>query len=299
MFAPPFFGDPDAEVAIDLAVSVSPASRSTVGSTATLTSEAVTAVAVGGTGPYSYAWTKLSGGAITINSPAAATTTFTAASMGIGESRTAYFLCTVTDAATDTVTTVTVTVTFLRAAALSVSVANRSRSGTAGTLSTTYPASSVDVSGGVPPYSYAWVKVSGDAITITDETTTTPTFSATGLAYGESREARYELTVTDSVGTIGSDEADIALSRDTATTFSPVPGSVSGQSVTLSASNLVRWVYTKSGSSGASASLTSGFQGTSITFAQNTPGTATFTVTARSSDNTTVLGTWTITVTKS
>lgn len=299
MFAPPFFGDPTDEAAVDLAVSVSPVSRSTVGSTASLTSEAVTVAPVGGTGPYTYAWTKLSGGAVTINSPAAATTTFTAATMDIGESRTAYFLCTVTDAATDTVTTATVTVTFLRAQALSVSLDNRTRSGTASTLSTTYPASSTDVAGGVPPYSYSWAKVSGDAITIADETTDTPTFSATGLAYGESREAIYELTVTDSVGTVGTDQADITISRDIATTFSPSPGSYGGQSVTLSASNLVRWNYTKSGSSGASASLTSGFQGTSITFAQNTPGTATFTVTARSSDNTTVLGTWTITVTKS
>lgn len=298
MFAPPFFGDPVDEATVELAASVSPASRSTVGSTASLTSDAVTATAAGGTAPYSYAWTKLSGGAVTANSPAAATTTFTAASMGIGESRTAYFLCTVTDAATDTVTTATVTVSFLRAQALSVSVRDRSNSGTAGTVNLSYPSAFVDVSGGVAPYTYSWAKVSGDAITVADATTTSPTFTAAGLAYGETREATYRLTVTDAVGTVGTSDADITISRDIATTFSPAPGSVSGQSVTLTASNLVKWVYTKSGSSGASASLASGNLGSSVTFAQNTSGTATFTVTARSTDNTTVLGTWTITVTK-
>lgn len=298
MFAPPFFGDPADEAAVDLAVSVSPASRSTVGSTSSLTSDAVTATAAGGTAPYTYAWTKLSGGSVTITSPTAATTTFSATGMLTGESRTAYFNCTVTDTATDTVTSATVTVSFLRAAALSVSTNNRTASGTSSTINTNYPSSGVSVSGGVTPYTYSWAKVSGDAITVTNETTATPTFSATGLAYGESRSAVYELTVTDSIGTVGTDQATITISRATATTFSPTAGSYSGQSVTLTASNLVKWVYTKSGSSGASASLTSGFLGTSITFTQSTSGTATFSVTARSTDNTTVLGTWTITVTK-
>ena len=48
--------------------------------TQTLTTDSVTATAAGGTGgPYTYAWTRLSGSsAISANSPSAATTTFTA-----------------------------------------------------------------------------------------------------------------------------------------------------------------------------------------------------------------------------
>jgi hypothetical protein len=53
---------------------------------------------LGGTGIYTYAWTWQSGGAgIAIDSPAAISTTFTAAGMAWGESRSGVALCTVTD----------------------------------------------------------------------------------------------------------------------------------------------------------------------------------------------------------
>jgi hypothetical protein len=50
------------------------ASRSGAGS---LTTAAVTASATGGSGSYTYSWARLSGNSYTVNSPAAAATTFT------------------------------------------------------------------------------------------------------------------------------------------------------------------------------------------------------------------------------
>ena len=62
-----------------------------------VTTNAVTVTAVGGTGPYTYAWTRLSGStAVDADSPTNATTTFTAIVPRDGVC-TATFRCTVTD----------------------------------------------------------------------------------------------------------------------------------------------------------------------------------------------------------
>jgi hypothetical protein len=70
-------------------------SRSAAGS---VTSSAATAVPVNGTGPYTYVWTKVSGATLTINSPTAISTTFSG-SLGNGETQTAVYKVTATDAA--------------------------------------------------------------------------------------------------------------------------------------------------------------------------------------------------------
>lgn len=56
------------------------------------------ATPVGGTAPYIYSWSKVSGGAITVDSPSASSTTFSVTGMAGGENRNALFKCTVTDA---------------------------------------------------------------------------------------------------------------------------------------------------------------------------------------------------------
>jgi hypothetical protein len=95
-----------------LSASVSPTSVSGSGSTATITSTATaTASASGGSGPFSYSWTKVSGGAITPATPGSATTKFTATGTTAGESRTAVFKCTITDSVGQTAVTANVTVT--------------------------------------------------------------------------------------------------------------------------------------------------------------------------------------------
>lgn len=70
-----------------------------------LTTDATTVTPSGGTGPYTYAWTLVSGDTLTINSPTAATTTFTG-TPAYNSNLSGVYRCTVTDslAATASIT---------------------------------------------------------------------------------------------------------------------------------------------------------------------------------------------------
>lgn len=83
--------------AVPLSISISPSSlyNSRTGS-GSLTSSPATGTASGGTGPYTYAWTYVSGNSYTINSPSSATTTFTT-SLTAGQLKSGVYRCTVTD----------------------------------------------------------------------------------------------------------------------------------------------------------------------------------------------------------
>lgn len=173
-----------------------PGSVSKTGTAGTITTDAITAAASGGTPGYTYAWTKVSGDSITAVSASTAATTFRGTSVTTGETRTAIFRCTVTDGAAATAT-VDVSVTIVAdvmAVSLSPTYLNKFTTSSSATTATT----AATVSGGVAPFTYAWAKVSGDAITCTAPTSDTTAFSATGLTTGESRSAIYRLTVTDS-----------------------------------------------------------------------------------------------------
>ena len=81
--------------------------------TASVTSYAVTCTATGGTGPYTYAWTYVSGASsVLCNSPSSNTTTFEAI-IYREASRSAVWKCTVTDSAAATAS-VNVTVNLTR-----------------------------------------------------------------------------------------------------------------------------------------------------------------------------------------
>jgi hypothetical protein len=77
------------------------------GGTSVLTSDATTATPTGGTGPFTYVWSQVGGDSMTINTPNAASTTFSK-SVPDAAGFTGYFVCTITDslgavAATNTV----------------------------------------------------------------------------------------------------------------------------------------------------------------------------------------------------
>lgn len=75
------------------------------GTTAGNTTASTTVTAVNGTPAYTYAWTWASGGSgITIDSPSAATTTFSATGLSVSETRSGTARCTVTDSAAASVT---------------------------------------------------------------------------------------------------------------------------------------------------------------------------------------------------
>lgn len=91
-----------------LVASISPSSLSGVGTNVVSTgdgggSSSCTVTPSGGTGPYSYAWTKVSGTTITVSSPAAATTGFSTTLIP-GQLVTAVYRCTVTDSLLATAT---------------------------------------------------------------------------------------------------------------------------------------------------------------------------------------------------
>lgn len=94
-----------ASVDVVLGASVAPGSASSSGGATSQTTNTVTVTPSGGTSPYTYAWTWLSGGTgITIGSATAATTSFSATGLTSGETRSGVARCTVTDAVSATYT---------------------------------------------------------------------------------------------------------------------------------------------------------------------------------------------------
>jgi hypothetical protein len=85
-------------LAAPIVVTLVPTAISADSPYSTITTGAVAASAAGGTAPYSYAWTQVSGGGISANSPASYYTTFTATLVAVSETRTATWRCTATDA---------------------------------------------------------------------------------------------------------------------------------------------------------------------------------------------------------
>ncbi len=109
-----FYGRGVGGAAPALGLTLSPASLTRATPNASLTANCV-ANPTGGTAPYSYAWSKVSGGAIVLTSTNTQTTTVSAAALGPAETRTAVFQCIVTDAAAAT-KTATLNVSFSRGA---------------------------------------------------------------------------------------------------------------------------------------------------------------------------------------
>lgn len=82
---------------VPLSISISPSSLydTRIGG-GSLTSSPATGTGAGGTAPYTYAWTYVSGNSYTIDSPGLATTTFTT-SLTAGQLKSGVYRCTVTD----------------------------------------------------------------------------------------------------------------------------------------------------------------------------------------------------------
>lgn len=146
-----------------LEVSRSPASvsGSSSGSSASTGSASVTVT--GGSGLFTYSWTPSSGG-ISCNSPSSASTGFSATGLGIGESRSGSFACTVLDTVTgQTITTAAVSAYVERSTPALSAGASGSSVGSGSSYSTIAIYGNyvtVSGSGGVPPYSYQFFKYS-------------------------------------------------------------------------------------------------------------------------------------------
>jgi len=82
-----------------LALDISPTSLNKFGVSCPITTAAATGNATGGTPPYSFAWSHVSGDVYTINSPTSDVTTFTRTADGGGSGT---YKCVVTDDVSDT-----------------------------------------------------------------------------------------------------------------------------------------------------------------------------------------------------
>jgi len=120
------------------------------------------------------------------------------------------FRCTVTDNVAAT-KTVDVNVEIIRLAmTASASPTSLYKSGL--TASQTTASTTVTPSGGVSPYTYAWTLLSGDTLTVNSPSAATTTFSKTGMLPGDSFDATYRCTVTDSTsGTPLTATADVPV----------------------------------------------------------------------------------------
>lgn len=191
-----------------------PSSAGVTGPDAAQQTGDVTAVITGGTGPFTTAWAKrIGGGAITATAPAALVSQFSAAGLANGETRSAIFDCTVTDAnGLQATTAVNVQISRIAALTLALSPAALNKTGTAADLASA--SATASASGGQGPFTYAWAKIAGGAIASATPAAPTTSFTATALAVGESRSATFRCTVTDNFGTQATADIEVTITRN-------------------------------------------------------------------------------------
>lgn len=181
-----------------------------------LTTSSCSVSASGGTPGYTYSWSRVSGSAlVNITSPSSSSTTFNTSFNGGGQTRSAVFKCTVTDAASNVVDTDTVSVTFNSLQALAANsgpTANSASSSSDPVFSSGY---TCVASGGVGPYTYTWQYVSGStAMSIGNVNNATTAFFWNSLGVPGTISANYRCVVTDSNGTsVNSNAVVVQLTR--------------------------------------------------------------------------------------
>lgn len=171
----------------------------------TFSTGSVTASALGGVPSFNYAWTRVSGNTgISINSPYAATTTFSCTGTAPNVYQ-AVFQCVITDSTSSTANCGTVTVTFTYTEAnLAISLDNYVVTGaTENTfgVNTGDPLVTATATGGVNPYTYLWSYVSGDTGIYATSFTSSNTYFARYGGPVSSYSAVWKCTATDSDGT--------------------------------------------------------------------------------------------------
>ena len=154
----------------------------------------VTATAAGGTPPYTYIWSRVSGTRISVSGTQVATFS---ANVGWGENFSETFRVTSRDANSYTATR-DVVVTFTTPSTLACSVSPSPLSASRGGSGPISASATANVSGGTAPYSVSWTRLTGSIIGVTPSGVSA-TFSAT-LAAGQTVTESFRATATDTNG---------------------------------------------------------------------------------------------------
>jgi len=181
-------------VSTTFAATVDNGSQSSSSTSASQTTGTSTASPIGGTGPFSYAWTWASGGSgISFGSASSAGTNFTATSLGNPETRSGIARCTITDATAATAI-VDVSVTIERTGSFAADATPSVRFKTANLGTITSNPFTCSAAGGTPPYTYAWSIVSHNDPNSTP-VINTPTSSSTTVTTNDPPAAKRTISV--------------------------------------------------------------------------------------------------------
>lgn len=179
---------------------IAPASLSVTGGSSSETTGNTTVTATGGIPPYTYSWGIQSGAGIVINSPTAATTSFTGTGIAPNTTLSGVAQCTVKDTVGQSAV-VTCALTFVRESALTASVLPVAQNSVGEATTQTTAISTVTPAGGSGTYTYSWVWASGGAgIAINAPSSAATNFTAGGMTPNTTLSGIAQCTVTDAFG---------------------------------------------------------------------------------------------------
>ncbi|AVR96632.1 hypothetical protein [Pseudoduganella armeniaca] len=217
----------------------------------------------GGRTPYTYDWTRLSGSR-SVASSETISNPLIKATLTVGETLTERWRVRITDSVGHVISAETDIAFTYPAPAISVSLQPASLSVVGNDAGAVTGTTKIVASGGIPPYTYGWVRTTGSRATIDNPASSTPVFSAT-LNAAESISEQWKATVTDSVGksqAINFTTAFSVLAPFTA------KATVSSENVTVTASNTT-------GKSTLSATATGGKSPYTYSWVRTAGGTGT------------------------
>lgn len=213
---------------VPVVASISPGALALTRNNPGTVSGIVTASATGGTAPYSYNWVRTAGTRSTISSATAANPAISAA-LNWNENFTETWKVVATDAAGNTATA-NVNASFKTPAQPTVSISPSPLTINAAGAGTGAGAATANVTGGVAPYSYAWVRTAGTRSNVSNAAIVNPIFSA-ALNWNENFTETWRFTATDAASNTATASVNVKFTTPSPLSVSASPSSISFSNV--------------------------------------------------------------------